>query len=164
MCSGLIWCRRHSLIVGLLMVEGTTLLLGLTDSVTCLVHYCYSFLLGMVRWCFVNCLQVVHIDYNVCFEKGKTLRVPEKVPFRMTPNIRTALGVTGVEVSVIVFSFCCFSLVVCLHSITLHVCISYIHGLEGSTIVTVLDLGLLRLYDYLTVFWIVTISVLKIVF
>jgi len=82
---------------------------------------------------------VVHIDYNVCFEKGKTLRVPEKVPFRMTPNIRTALGVTGVEVSVTVFCFCCFSLVVCLHSITLHVSIFYIHGLEGSTRVTVLD-------------------------
>lgn len=43
--------------------------------------------------------EVVHIDYNVCFEKGKTLRVPEKVPFRMTPNLVTALGVTGVEVS-----------------------------------------------------------------
>lgn len=42
---------------------------------------------------------VVHIDYNVCFEKGKTLRVPEKVPFRLTPNIKDALGVTGVEVS-----------------------------------------------------------------
>ncbi|XP_041987435.1 serine/threonine-protein kinase SMG1 [Aricia agestis] len=41
--------------------------------------------------------EVVHIDYNVCFEKGKTLRVPEKVPFRMTPNLVTALGVTGVE-------------------------------------------------------------------
>ncbi|XP_025837692.1 serine/threonine-protein kinase SMG1 [Agrilus planipennis] len=41
--------------------------------------------------------EVVHIDYNVCFEKGKTLRVPEKVPFRLTPNIREALGVTGVE-------------------------------------------------------------------
>ncbi|XP_035229827.1 serine/threonine-protein kinase SMG1-like, partial [Stegodyphus dumicola] len=41
--------------------------------------------------------EVVHIDYNVCFEKGKNLRVPEKVPFRMTPNIRTALGLTGVE-------------------------------------------------------------------
>ncbi|KAH1004120.1 hypothetical protein HUJ04_003920 [Dendroctonus ponderosae] len=40
---------------------------------------------------------VVHIDYNVCFEKGKTLRVPEKVPFRLTPNINDALGVTGVE-------------------------------------------------------------------
>ncbi|KAJ8715855.1 hypothetical protein PYW08_013140 [Mythimna loreyi] len=42
--------------------------------------------------------EVVHIDYNVCFEKGKTLRVPEKVPFRMTPNMVTALGVTGVEI------------------------------------------------------------------
>ncbi|XP_039285302.1 serine/threonine-protein kinase SMG1-like [Nilaparvata lugens] len=41
--------------------------------------------------------EVVHIDYNVCFEKGKTLRVPEKVPFRLTPNLRAALGVTGVE-------------------------------------------------------------------
>lgn len=46
----------------------------------------------------LNTGEVVHIDYNVCFEKGKTLRVPEKVPFRMTPNIKTALGVTGVEV------------------------------------------------------------------
>lgn len=43
--------------------------------------------------------EVVHIDYNVCFEKGKTLRVPEKVPFRMTPNIEEALGVTGIEAS-----------------------------------------------------------------
>ncbi|KAM4698242.1 serine/threonine-protein kinase SMG1 [Rhinophrynus dorsalis] len=41
--------------------------------------------------------EVVHIDYNVCFEKGKSLRVPEKVPFRMTQNIESALGVTGVE-------------------------------------------------------------------
>lgn len=49
----------------------------------------------------LNTGEVVHIDYNVCFEKGKTLRVPEKVPFRMTPNIKTALGVTGVEVRII---------------------------------------------------------------
>ncbi|KAK9892619.1 hypothetical protein WA026_020997 [Henosepilachna vigintioctopunctata] len=42
--------------------------------------------------------EVVHIDYNVCFEKGKTLRVPEKVPFRLTPNIKQALGFTGVEI------------------------------------------------------------------
>lgn len=48
----------------------------------------------------LNTGEVVHIDYNVCFEKGKTLRVPEKVPFRMTPNIKTALGVTGVEVRI----------------------------------------------------------------
>lgn len=46
----------------------------------------------------LNTGEVVHVDYNVCFEKGKILRVPEKVPFRMTPNIKYALGVTGVEV------------------------------------------------------------------
>ena len=43
-------------------------------------------------------LQIVHIDYNICFEKGRGLRVPEKVPFRLTANLETALGVTGVEV------------------------------------------------------------------
>ena len=26
--------------------------------------------------------ELVHIDYNVCFEKGAKLRVPEIVPFR----------------------------------------------------------------------------------
>ncbi|XP_065681003.1 serine/threonine-protein kinase SMG1 isoform X2 [Hydra vulgaris] len=41
--------------------------------------------------------EVIHIDYNVCFEKGKALRVPEKVPFRMTRNMQVALGVVGVE-------------------------------------------------------------------
>ncbi|CAG8432924.1 6070_t:CDS:10 [Diversispora eburnea] len=41
--------------------------------------------------------EVIHIDYNVCFEKGKKLKVPETVPFRLTQNIVTALGVTGVE-------------------------------------------------------------------
>ena len=41
----------------------------------------------------------MHIDYNVCFEKGKGLRVPERVPFRMTQNLETALGVTGIEVT-----------------------------------------------------------------
>uniref|UniRef100_A0A1A9WAZ4 non-specific serine/threonine protein kinase n=1 Tax=Glossina brevipalpis TaxID=37001 RepID=A0A1A9WAZ4_9MUSC len=41
--------------------------------------------------------EIVHIDYNVCFEKGKTLRIPEKVPFRLTPNLVDALGLTGIE-------------------------------------------------------------------
>lgn len=45
------------------------------------------------------CLQVVHVDYNVCFEKGQSLRVPERVPFRMTQNIEAALGFNGVDVS-----------------------------------------------------------------
>ena len=60
----------------------------------CILYLFYFF-------CF---LQVVHIDYNVCFEKGKALRVAEKVPFRMTKNIETALGVSGVEVCLYFFA------------------------------------------------------------
>jgi PI-3-kinase-related kinase SMG-1 len=41
--------------------------------------------------------EVVHIDYNICFEKGLKLRVPEIVPFRLTQNMHRALGLTGVE-------------------------------------------------------------------
>lgn len=40
---------------------------------------------------------MVHIDYNVCFDKGKSLRVPERVPFRLTSNMVAAMGATGVE-------------------------------------------------------------------
>ncbi|KAG0253543.1 Serine/threonine-protein kinase smg1 [Mortierella polycephala] len=40
---------------------------------------------------------LVHIDYNVCFEKGKRLRIPEIVPFRLSRNMLTSLGLTGVE-------------------------------------------------------------------
>lgn len=45
----------------------------------------------------LNTGEVAHIDYNVCFEKGQNLRVPERVPFRMTQNLEHALGSTGVE-------------------------------------------------------------------
>jgi len=38
--------------------------------------------------------EILHIDYNVCFDKGLRLRVPECVPFRLTKSIRHALGVT----------------------------------------------------------------------
>lgn len=43
--------------------------------------------------------EVVHVDYNVCFNKGRSLRVPERVPFRLTQNMVAALGAAGVEVS-----------------------------------------------------------------
>ncbi|XP_034113609.1 serine/threonine-protein kinase Smg1 [Drosophila albomicans] len=45
----------------------------------------------------LNSGDLVHIDYNVCFEKGRTLRIPERVPFRLTQNMVNALGITGVE-------------------------------------------------------------------
>ncbi|CAL8090037.1 unnamed protein product [Calicophoron daubneyi] len=35
---------------------------------------------------------IIHIDYNVCFDKGRSLRVAERVPFRLTRIIRHALG------------------------------------------------------------------------
>ncbi|GAB4853946.1 Serine/threonine-protein kinase smg1 [Ancistrocladus abbreviatus] len=40
---------------------------------------------------------IVHIDYNVCFDKGQRLKVPEIVPFRLTQTLEAALGLTGVE-------------------------------------------------------------------
>jgi hypothetical protein len=33
---------------------------------------------------------VVHVDLNVCFDKGQALRVPETVPFRLTPLLARA--------------------------------------------------------------------------
>ncbi|KAK9839154.1 hypothetical protein WJX74_010625 [Apatococcus lobatus] len=41
--------------------------------------------------------EVIHIDFNVLFDQGRNLRVPEIVPFRLTPTLQAALGVTGVE-------------------------------------------------------------------
>lgn len=41
--------------------------------------------------------EIVHIDYNVCFEKGLKLRIPETVPFRLTQNLVDPLGITGVD-------------------------------------------------------------------
>ena len=71
--------------------------------------------------------QVVHVDYNVCFEKGKSLRVPERVPFRMTQNIETALGFTGVDVRIlklILISKDSITLTTCMHSLgILYMCI-----------------------------------------
>ncbi|PIN16776.1 Non-specific serine/threonine protein kinase [Handroanthus impetiginosus] len=40
---------------------------------------------------------IVHIDYNVCFDKGQRLKIPEIVPFRLTQTIEAALGLTGIE-------------------------------------------------------------------
>lgn len=41
--------------------------------------------------------EVLHIDYNVCFEKGRRLRIPECVPFRLTQNFQEAFGPFGID-------------------------------------------------------------------
>ncbi|KAF8165694.1 hypothetical protein B0H34DRAFT_690087 [Crassisporium funariophilum] len=60
-------------------------ILGLGD------RHCENILLDM------NSGDVVHVDFNCLFEKGKTLETPERVPFRLTQNIIDGLGVSGVE-------------------------------------------------------------------
>ncbi len=45
----------------------------------------------------INTGDVVHVDFNCLFEKGKKLETPERVPFRLTQNMLDGLGVTGVE-------------------------------------------------------------------
>lgn len=41
--------------------------------------------------------EVVHIDLGVAFEQGKTLKIPELVPFRLTRDMVDGMGSTGVE-------------------------------------------------------------------
>ncbi|KAK8844109.1 hypothetical protein IAR55_006903 [Kwoniella newhampshirensis] len=41
--------------------------------------------------------EMVHIDFGIVFEDGRKLRIPEKVPFRLTNDIVDGLGLTGVE-------------------------------------------------------------------
>ncbi|KAG6891315.1 hypothetical protein C0992_009196 [Termitomyces sp. T32_za158] len=60
-------------------------ILGLGD------RHCENILLDSVTG------DVVHVDFNCLFEKGKTLETPERVPFRLTQNLIDGLGVTGVE-------------------------------------------------------------------
>ncbi|PHJ21036.1 fatc domain-containing protein [Cystoisospora suis] len=40
---------------------------------------------------------VMHVDFDCLLEKGRTLPVPEVVPFRLTQNLVSCLGMTGVE-------------------------------------------------------------------
>ncbi|XP_012937158.1 serine/threonine-protein kinase ATR [Aplysia californica] len=39
----------------------------------------------------------VHVDFNCLFNKGETFEWPERVPFRLTPNMTAALGPLGYE-------------------------------------------------------------------
>ncbi|KAI6024462.1 hypothetical protein EDC04DRAFT_2869391 [Pisolithus marmoratus] len=60
-------------------------ILGLGD------RHCENILLD------TNTGDVVHVDFNCLFDKGKTLETPERVPFRLTQNMIDGLGVTGIE-------------------------------------------------------------------
>eukprot|EP00917_Polyrhabdina_sp_WS-2016_P002208 GHVP01004770.1.p1 GENE.GHVP01004770.1~~GHVP01004770.1.p1 ORF type:complete len:3102 (-),score=430.64 GHVP01004770.1:391-9696(-) len=39
----------------------------------------------------------IHVDFDCLFGKGLMLAVPEVVPFRLTPNLESSMGITGVH-------------------------------------------------------------------
>lgn len=41
--------------------------------------------------------EIIHIDLNMIFEVGKTLRIPERVPFRLTRDLVAGMGFVGLE-------------------------------------------------------------------
>lgn len=41
--------------------------------------------------------ETVHVDFNMLFNRGEDLQVPEVVPFRLTQNMIDAMGVLGSE-------------------------------------------------------------------
>lgn len=41
--------------------------------------------------------EIIHIDFGIAFEQGKCLPTPELIPFRLTRDLVSALGPTGVE-------------------------------------------------------------------
>ncbi|XP_047515657.1 serine-protein kinase ATM [Pieris napi] len=48
--------------------------------------------------------EVIHIDFGIAFDQGKTLLTPETVPFRLTQDIIAGFGCSGVEG---IFRRCC---------------------------------------------------------
>lgn len=45
----------------------------------------------------VNTGAIMHVDFDCLFDKGKEMEAPELVPFRLTHNLVSALGVFGYE-------------------------------------------------------------------
>lgn len=41
--------------------------------------------------------EVVHIDLGIAFDQGRALPVPERVPFRLTPDMVNGLGISGTQ-------------------------------------------------------------------
>ncbi len=76
---------RRSLTVSFSVMSVIGYVLGLGD------RHMDNLLLDLARG------EVIHIDYNVCFEKGRHLRIPEQVPCRLTQNVVALFGLTGVE-------------------------------------------------------------------
>ncbi len=79
--SSLQWWTRHAIFSRSLAVSSMIgYVIGLGDS------HLDNILLDLID------RSVLHIYWNVCFEKGMHLAVPQTVPFRLTPGLQYALG------------------------------------------------------------------------
>ncbi|KAL7751291.1 hypothetical protein RI367_003150 [Sorochytrium milnesiophthora] len=85
-CNAHEWlARTHSFAKSTAVMSGVGYILGLGD------RHLDNILLDLHRG------EVIHIDYDVSFEKGARLRVPECVPFRLTQNVVGAFGQVGLH-------------------------------------------------------------------
>ena len=44
---------------------------------------------------------LIHVDFSILFGKGTSLKIPERVPFRLSQNLIAALQCPGVNVSIL---------------------------------------------------------------
>lgn len=77
------WARRCHFVSSCAATSMLGYVVGLGD------RHCQNILLDKCSG------DMIQIDLNMIFELGKTLRVPERVPFRMTPDIVDGLGPAG---------------------------------------------------------------------
>ena len=84
-CSSEWWIIQQSFCRSLAVMSVTGYIIGLGD------RHLDNILLDFATG------EIIHVDYNVCFENGVKLRVPETVPFRLTQNFRQALGPSDIE-------------------------------------------------------------------
>lgn len=71
--------KLHNYAKSLALWSAFSLIIGLGD------RHCDNILLK-------NSGDILHIDFDCIFEKGKYLPIPETIPFRLTRNIEDPLG------------------------------------------------------------------------
>lgn len=85
-----LWAASPSMSAWWSVSQTFALSLGLTSA--------FGYLIGLGDRHLDNLLvdlttgRLIHIDFNVCFDEGRHLRVPELVPFRLTRILRHPLG------------------------------------------------------------------------
>jgi hypothetical protein len=101
--ASLIQTRHFSHSIAVMSIIGYMLGLGDRHCENVLIDYAKAevSIFVLIPSNLMQLTQIVHVDFNMCFERGRRLLTAETVPFRLTPNIRRALGPSGVAVNLI---------------------------------------------------------------